>query len=96
MKDDHGAQPMWLRWFLNPENTDEAALFAALRVVPTEFWPSVSRDISRGLDELSATLEVAAGEALEDEAANVLSGRHPTLEMKRALLAQEGRRRSAS
>ena len=65
-------QPMWLRWFLNAENTDAAALRAALRVVPPEFWPSVERDISRAIAELSSTLE-----------------------MKRDLLAQEGRRRAA-
>jgi hypothetical protein len=53
----HAAQPLWLQWFLNPENTDEAALRAAQRVVPDAFWPSVERDISRALAALITTLE---------------------------------------
>ena len=57
MPDPREEQPLWLKWFLNPENTDEAALRAALRVVPEAFWPSVERDISRALSELITTLE---------------------------------------
>jgi hypothetical protein len=58
MLDPHEEQPLWLKWFLNAENTDEAALRAALRVVPEAFWPSVERDIRRALAELSTTLEM--------------------------------------
>lgn len=57
MQDDHEVQPLWLQWFLSAENTDEAALRAALRGVPQEFWPSVERDISRALSALTTTLE---------------------------------------
>jgi hypothetical protein len=73
MPDPHEAQPLWLQWFLNAENTDEVALRTALRVVPEAFWPSVERDIRRALSALITTLE-----------------------MKRDLLAQEDRRRTAS
>jgi hypothetical protein len=83
----HEQQPLWLRWFLDSVITDEAALRAALRVVPAAFWSSVHRDISRGLAELSATLEGQAGTAT--------SGVASTLAMKRLLLSQENARRDA-
>lgn len=83
MQDVH-EQPLWLRWFLNAENTDVAALRTALRVVPNEFWPSVYQDISRGLSELIT----------EEDA--FPTRRDPTLEMKRTLLREERERRAAS
>ena len=96
MQHDHEEQPLWLQWFLSWENIDEAALRAALRVVPNEFWPSVKGDISRGLSELSTREERSAGDALGGHAATFPTRRTATLEMKKDLLAQEARRRASS
>jgi hypothetical protein len=80
MPDVDEGGPLWLRWFLNAENTDAAAIRTALRVVPEAFWPSVHWSISSGLSGLSTKTEGGAGDVLE---------------MKRALLRQEDQRRTS-
>jgi hypothetical protein len=86
----HAEHPLWLKWFLDSENIDAAALRAALRVVPTVLWPSVQRDIGFGLSEAITTV---AKEASEGEAVDALLVPFPDLELKQTLLSEETARR---
>ena len=88
----HDEHPLWLKWFLDSENTDGAALRAALRIMPKELWPSVRHDISNGLAEANPNV---AQDAKEGEAVDALVVLNPVLELKQTLLTEETARRRA-